>query len=77
MNALTKVEPPFAYSIPDFSCTNLQEGTKADDFNDLISIYGLSVEDVKTQLNKEQHRDAENFFAKLGRWGSDNRFRQA
>ncbi len=52
MDALHKVEPPFTYSIPDFSSANIPEGIKVDDFNDLISVCGFSTEDVKYQLEK-------------------------
>ena len=55
MNAIKQIDPPFSYSIPDFSSANLPEGTKADDFNDLVSICGLSLGDVLSQLYKEIH----------------------
>lgn len=55
MNTIKQIDPPFSYSIPDFSSANLLGETKADDFNDLVSICGFSLGDVLGQLNTEIH----------------------
>lgn len=65
---LEKIPPPFSFTCPNFQNLNLPETEKkADDFNDLISVGKLSLEEVKSQLlGNETKKDPESFAKRLG-----------
>ena len=70
-NVKDKVEPPFSYCMPSFEGLSIPEKQKAKDFNDLVSICGQSLEDVRGQI---QQRENDVFFEKLGDIIDDNAF---
>lgn len=65
---LEKIPPPFSFTCPNFENLNLPETEKkADDFNDLISVGKLSLEEVKSQLlGNEIQKNPEDFAKRLG-----------
>ncbi len=65
-DALKKIDPPFSYTIPNFSDIPVPKEEKADDFNDLVALGGLSLDDVRQQLKQETSIDSKDFFGKLG-----------
>jgi phage/plasmid primase-like uncharacterized protein/KaiC/GvpD/RAD55 family RecA-like ATPase len=66
-----KVPAPFTYCVPSFEGLSIPGGQKAKDFNDLVSVCGLSLEAVRDQI---QEKEKEAFFEKLGVALEDNAF---
>lgn len=63
MKVKDKVEAPFSYCTPSFEGLSIPEGQKANDFNDLVSVCGQSLEHVRGQI---QNKEKDSFFEKLG-----------
>lgn len=67
-DAIEKIPPPFSWTYPNFENLPLPEGTtKVKDFNDLTSICGISLEEIKKQLvDNETKKDPESSAKRLG-----------
>lgn len=68
-DAIEKIPPPFSWTYPNFENLRLPEGAKkVKDFNDLTSICGISLEEIKKQLvDNETRKDPESFAKRLGK----------
>lgn len=67
-DAIEKIVPPFSWTYPNFENLPLPEvTTKVKDFNDLRSVCGISLEEIKKQvLENETKKDPESFAKRLG-----------
>ena len=76
--ARDKISPPFFYCIPSFNGMAVPKEAKLDDFNDLVSKCGQSLEEVRRQLQyeitPEKTEAKENFYDKLGNIIGDTKF---
>lgn len=73
---LEKITTPFSWTYPNFENLTIHESEKkTDDFNDLISVGGVGLEEIKKQLlENEIQKNPESFAKRLGEIIGDYEF---
>lgn len=72
--ARDKITFPCKWCIPNFDGMKWDEENSPADFNDLISMCGQTLSVVREQLKREQYKNTDSFFTKLGRVIQDQKF---